>query len=144
MHLGIAELIILLPKTKKRNLASIFEGKEDSTSYRHNQAARTSRESNSPNTVIPPAILGFPPTVEVMRRTIIEGEFAVSPNIPYVPVEELDNNHSYSSLVDIVKDLIATGNKLDLTGHFVEPNAMSVSSIGQTQRARKIYQTSRY
>jgi hypothetical protein len=33
MHLRIAELIILLPKTKKRKLASIFEGIEDSTSY---------------------------------------------------------------------------------------------------------------
>ena len=143
MHLRIAELIILLPKTKKRKLASIFEGIEDSTSYRQNQAARTSRESNSPNTVVPP-ILGFPPTVEVMRRTVIEGEFAVSPNIPYVPVEELDKNHSYSSLVDIVKDLIATGNELDLTGHLVEPNATSITSIGQTRRARKIYETSRF
>eukprot|EP00978_Attheya_sp_CCMP212_P041413 scaffold237298_cov35-Attheya_sp.AAC.2 len=79
-----------------------------------------------------------------MRRTVIEGEFAVFSNILYVPVEELDNNHSYSSLVDIVKDLIATGNELDLTGHFVEPNATSVSSIGQTRRARKIYETSRF
>ena len=137
-------MVILLPKTKKRKLALIFEGIEDSTSYRHNQAARTSGESsNSGHTFIPP-ILGFPPTVEIMRSTITEGEFAVSPNIPYVPVEELENNHSYSSLIDIVKDLIASGNELDLTGHFVgQSNQMSVSSIGQTRRAQTIYRTSR-
>ena len=143
LHLRIAELVILLPKTKKRKLASIFEGIENSTSYRHNQAVKTSSTSSNSLTDSVPPVLGFPPTVEEMRNTIIEGENAISPNIPYVPVEALENNHSYSSLMDIVKDLIASGNELDITGLFVQPNQTSVINIGQTRRAQSIYQRSR-
>ena len=146
MHLRIAELVILLPKTQKFKLAHIFEDIESITKYRENQATGGARHSSSCSYIndISPPVLSFPPTTEVMRRTIIEGEHAILPNIPFVPVQQLENNHSYSSLIDIVKDLIATGNELDVTGLFHNPNKNSaVSSIGQTRRAQTIYQQSK-
>ena len=129
LHLQIADLALTSSSTQKTKLCQIFKGID---SYYSLNPDNPKYESN----------LKLPTTDEKLRSTVLEGTTSIRNNIPSVPVINLGGGHSYSSLIDIISDIVASGRELDISGMF--PSDVSeVTGLGGTLRCQQIYLTAR-
>eukprot|EP00978_Attheya_sp_CCMP212_P010484 scaffold25394_cov56-Attheya_sp.AAC.1 len=95
LHLQIAELALTSSSTQKTKMCQIFKGID---SFYSLNPENSEYESN----------LKLPTSDETLRATVLEGTNSIRNNIPSVPVINLGSDHSYSSLIDIISDIVAS------------------------------------
>jgi hypothetical protein len=90
-----------------------------------------------------PSNLKLPTSDETLHVTILEGTAkSICKNILSVPVRKPGGCHSYSSLIDIISDIVvASGRDLDISDMFHLSNKSEVIDLGVTLHCQQIYQT---
>ena len=83
--------------------------------------------------------LSIPNTKELIRSRYMEGRYAIYPNLPIPPVQEL-KEHSYISPIDVIKDISGHGLPFDVISQpqYLSGDFSLVTQIGESQRANEI------